>query len=376
MGFAQASKARAAADKFQRRQIDHPNFHNVTQGDALAHLSQVGDSIFRPSPKGTDRLCLSIAVAKHQGEDHPVVMTFEILEKKKAEGAAALSLGAELIITHGRHYHEVFEDLDEILASFVTPYMRNFNAAVGHRKFVAGNAATIREAANQQAGETGRAAICWGHKTEHDGQPRALPGFFELCCVLSPNKKPAMDCFQVTPLGFWYSQEMRTSLDNVSDAFKRNLKERMRAPSRSQQNARLGYGVPQAAADAQYATQSAYAPTAEQQAHPQAYAAAGWTQESYAAYVAQQRTAAAAYGMQVQAAAPAAATNGSAAGWAAGGWAAPSSGHAAAGYGSQPGSYPAGGASRVPAAAWAAGRHASNPPSAPQPAGLRWDGTA
>ena len=90
-------------------------------------------------------------MAKHQGEDHPVVMTFEILEKKKAEGAAALSLGAELIITHGRHYHEVFEDLDEILASFVTPYMRNFNAAVGHRKFVAGNAATIREAANQQA---------------------------------------------------------------------------------------------------------------------------------------------------------------------------------------------------------------------------------
>ena len=68
--------------------------------------------------------------------------------------------------------------------------------------------------------------------------------------------------------------QMRTSLDNVSDAFKRNLKERMRAPSRSQQNARLGYGVPQAAADAQYATQSAYAPTAEQQAHAQVCPAA------------------------------------------------------------------------------------------------------
>ena len=72
MGFAQASKARAAADKFQRRQIDHPNFHNVTQGDALAHLSQVGDSIFRPSPKGTDRLCLSIAVGAHTCNSCPL----------------------------------------------------------------------------------------------------------------------------------------------------------------------------------------------------------------------------------------------------------------------------------------------------------------
>ena len=74
-------------------------------------------------------------------------MTFEILEKKKAGGAAALSLGSELIITHGAHYNEKFEDLDEVLANFVAPYMRNFNAVVNHRKFAPGSLEDIQNAA-------------------------------------------------------------------------------------------------------------------------------------------------------------------------------------------------------------------------------------
>ncbi len=89
-------------------------------------------------------------VAKGPKDEHPTVMTFDILEKKKAGGAAALSLGSELIITHGAHYNEKFEDLDEVLANFVAPYMRNFNAVVNHRKFAPGNLEDIQNAAHQQ----------------------------------------------------------------------------------------------------------------------------------------------------------------------------------------------------------------------------------
>ena len=81
-------------------------------------------------------------------------MTFEILEKKKAGGAAALSLGSELVIIHGAHYTENFEDLDEVLANFVAPYMRNFNAVVNHRKFVAGSSREIQAASQRQCVST------------------------------------------------------------------------------------------------------------------------------------------------------------------------------------------------------------------------------
>ena len=53
-----------------------------------------------------------------------------------------------------------------------------------------------------------RAAIGWGHTTEVKGQPRALPGFFTLYCALTPEKQPRTDCFQVTPLGYWYNKKV------------------------------------------------------------------------------------------------------------------------------------------------------------------------
>ena len=83
-------------------------------------------------------------------DQKPTVMTFEILEKKKAGGASNLSLGAELTIIHGAHYTEVFEDLDEILANFVSPYIRHFTAALEHKKFVPGTAAQVKAAVLQQ----------------------------------------------------------------------------------------------------------------------------------------------------------------------------------------------------------------------------------
>lgn len=103
----------------------------------------------------------------------PTVMTFEILEKKKAGGASNLSLGAELTIIHGAHYTEVFEDLDEILANFVSPYIRHFTAAVEHKKFVPGTAADVKAAVLQQCVSPSCSQKCLPAMADHT---KDLPG--------------------------------------------------------------------------------------------------------------------------------------------------------------------------------------------------------
>ncbi|KAK9852135.1 hypothetical protein WJX84_004569 [Apatococcus fuscideae] len=369
----EASRAKAQADNFLRRRIDHPSFQNCTQGEALEFIHNVGDAVFRPSHRGSDRLLLSLAVSKAENEEKPMVMTFEILEKKKAGGASNLSLGAELTIIHGAHYTEVFEDLDEILANFVAPYIRNFNAVVNHKKFVPGSFSDIKQAAIQQCKSTRRAATCWGHTTEVDGKPRALPGFFSLCCILSENRSPRLDCFQVTPLGYWYAKKMRTSLDNVSDAFKRVVMETASGKAAQMESAQLGYNMPdQAQGNAWHATPSAYAPAQQSYAAQQAYAPQAYDAAAYAAY-AQQQQAAAAYAQQAAAHGMPAAANG---------WGA-AAGSYSGSYSSQPGSYPsaaadAAGRPAQAASAWGAGRlsgPSSNSQPLAQPAAVRWDGS-
>ena len=72
----------------------------------MSNMSQ-GDAIIRPSSKGQDHLTLTWKVCK--GINQHV----DILEKGKDN---AFSLGSQLYIGN-----ECFEDLDEIIARYVTP---------------------------------------------------------------------------------------------------------------------------------------------------------------------------------------------------------------------------------------------------------------
>ena len=73
-----------------------------------------------------------------------------------------------------------------------------------------------------------RAAIVWGHKMLPQKPPqgattyRPMPGFFELCCAIpakDKRKKLSMDCFQVTPEGFWYNHEVRPPGHRIPASF-------------------------------------------------------------------------------------------------------------------------------------------------------------
>ena len=47
-----------------KRTIDHPNFRNVSINEAVKQLVELpsGEAIFRPHPKTTDLICLTIKV--------------------------------------------------------------------------------------------------------------------------------------------------------------------------------------------------------------------------------------------------------------------------------------------------------------------------
>ena len=72
---------------------------------------------------------------------------------------------------------------------------------------------------------------------------------------------------RVSPHCSWAFLQMRTSLDNVSDAFKRVIMDSAsgkRVQQEAAQAAHLGYNVPQAQPAAYQATQAAYAPVQQQ----------------------------------------------------------------------------------------------------------------
>lgn len=105
-------KRRASRQTYVKRIIVHPSFHNIDyeQSEKLMATKPPGEAIFRPSSKGTDHLTLTWKV--YDG----VLQHFDILEKNKDND---FSLGHQLIINS-----EVFEDLDEIIARFITPMSR------------------------------------------------------------------------------------------------------------------------------------------------------------------------------------------------------------------------------------------------------------
>lgn len=92
-----------------KRVIVHPAFHNISYVEAekcMANMDQ-GEVIIRPSSKGSDHLTITWKVADN------IYQHIDIREEGKTN---AFSLGKTLWING-----EEFEDLDEIIARYVTP---------------------------------------------------------------------------------------------------------------------------------------------------------------------------------------------------------------------------------------------------------------
>ncbi|XP_074604338.1 transcription elongation factor Spt6 isoform X2 [Brevipalpus obovatus] len=116
-------KKKATKQTYIKRIIVHPSFQNIDyqESERLMSKANIGEAIFRPSSKGPDHLTLTWKVCEG------VLQHFDILERNKDND---FSLGHQLIING-----EIYEDLDEIIARFVTPMALLANEVCKYRRF-------------------------------------------------------------------------------------------------------------------------------------------------------------------------------------------------------------------------------------------------
>lgn len=108
---------------YTKRVIAHPQFKNVDYNKVVQMLKEmnVGDCIFRPSSKGPDHLTVTWKIW------NDCYGNVDILEEKKVN---AFSLGKRLIIDG-----EDYEDLDEIIARYISPMASNVKEILSHKNF-------------------------------------------------------------------------------------------------------------------------------------------------------------------------------------------------------------------------------------------------
>ncbi|KAF0989789.1 hypothetical protein HZS_6390, partial [Henneguya salminicola] len=105
---------------YHKKLVVHPLFRNITFEEAENFLrNPQNDCIIRPSSKGIDRLAVSIKIADG------IICHIDVHENEKPNDFA---LGKKLLI-----YNEVYEDLDEIYARFVTSFLNNFKEITKHK---------------------------------------------------------------------------------------------------------------------------------------------------------------------------------------------------------------------------------------------------
>lgn len=109
--------------RYRKRQIAHESFHNVDCRHALNLLkdADVGEAVFRPSSLGTDHLTLSWKMSDK------IYRHYDIKEEQKASDRR---LGSKLVLKD-----ETYEDLDEILARYISPMNDLVEDVRNHPKF-------------------------------------------------------------------------------------------------------------------------------------------------------------------------------------------------------------------------------------------------
>jgi hypothetical protein len=108
---------------YTKRIIAHPQFKNIGYSQAIVYLKDmgIGDAIIRPSSKGNDHLTVTWKINKN------CYQHVDILEEKKQN---SFSIGKRLIIDG-----EDYEDLDEILARYISPMANCAREIVNHKNY-------------------------------------------------------------------------------------------------------------------------------------------------------------------------------------------------------------------------------------------------
>lgn len=108
------------------RMIKHPLFHQLNHREAEEYLEfrQRGDLVIRPSSKGNDHIAITWKVAEG------VYQHVDVVELEKENDYA---LGSKLQIGD-----QTFEDLDELIVTYVEAIAKKVDELMGHHKYKAG----------------------------------------------------------------------------------------------------------------------------------------------------------------------------------------------------------------------------------------------
>ncbi|KAI6199791.1 Suppressor of Ty 6-like protein [Aphelenchoides besseyi] len=196
-------KGTRAKTTFTKRVISHQSFHNVTAADAermLSNMSQ-GEAIIRPSSKSINQLTVTWKVTEGIYQHVPII------EDKKKH---AFDLGKELRINN-----EVFEDLDEILARYVTPLAEYVREVLNHKYFVDSLASEDMNEIEEQirllkSSQPGRIPYIFTAS-------KTYPGKFVISYQLN---RPRHEYFTATSEGFRFRQHNFPGLESMINWFK------------------------------------------------------------------------------------------------------------------------------------------------------------
>ncbi|KAJ3075872.1 Transcription elongation factor spt6 [Podochytrium sp. JEL0797] len=207
-------KAAAAVPKVPKkpkrsRTVNHPYWKNVSYQEAVDQLTganvKLGSLIIRPSTKGNDHICITWKV------DEGVFQHIDILETNKEN---EWTLGKTLVIDGKK-----FDDLEEIIATYIEPMARFFSEARKSPKY-----------RNDNLDDTFR----W---VEREVQSKKRSSYAVIACPEKSqclylvfqhiDKSPRHEYISVTPAGFKFRNGVYNRLERMFDAFKAQEAERM-----------------------------------------------------------------------------------------------------------------------------------------------------
>jgi transcription elongation factor SPT6 len=201
-------KKQKARQHYLKRVIVHPSFQNISYAEAmkLMERAEQGESIVRPSSKGSDHLTVTWKVTDG------IYQHIDVREEGKE---CAFSLGQSLWIGS-----EEFEDLDEIVARHVQPmasYTRDLLSYKYYRDTCGGHKDKAEELLKEEKKKNPNKIHYFLSASKN------YPGKFLLSYL--PRNKCKHEFVSVTPDGYKFRQQLFDSINNLLKWFKEHFKD-------------------------------------------------------------------------------------------------------------------------------------------------------
>lgn len=190
------------------RQIDHPNFKNIDKRTALAEMEadDGGAFVIRPSTQGRDTLIITWKFARFEAEQDPdIYIHIDVTEQGLTEN---VTVGSAFKVGD-----EKFEDLDELIASYIEPRIARVNEMFEFRKYCPSkeDVCTQKLLDEKAKGEKVPYLIM---------ASREKAGRFVL---MYQTKKLIREFIMVRSDGFWYRKQCFQKPEQVIKYFKKNF---------------------------------------------------------------------------------------------------------------------------------------------------------